>query len=63
MCRRLLLCSRGLQDRGYVSVFLDSPEAAWVPEHLSPKATFKLTVINQTGGEDFSKGGWGAAPR
>lgn len=46
-----------------MSVFLDSPEAAWVPEHLSPKATFKLTVINQTGGEDFSKGGWGAAPR
>jgi hypothetical protein len=57
-CRRLLLCPRGLHsDKSYVSVFLDSPEAGWVPDHLNPKASFKLYLLNQAGsGEDFCKG-------
>lgn len=42
-------------------MFLDSPEAAWVPDHLNPTATFKLWLINQAGkGADFHKGGWGS---
>jgi len=61
-CRRLLLCPKGLHNgKDYVSVFLDSPEAAWVPDHLNPTATFKLWLINQAGkGADFQKGGWGS---
>jgi hypothetical protein len=46
-------------DKSYVSVFLDSPEAGWVPDHLNPKASFKLYFLNQAGnGEDFCKGRW-----
>lgn len=56
--RRMLLCPKGLHaDKTYVSVFLDSPEAGWVPDHLNPRATFKLSILCQTGaGEDFCKG-------
>lgn len=61
-CRRLLLCPYGLHgNKDYLSVFLDSPEAGWVPDHLNPKATFKLTVLNhlEVDGKkvaDFCKG-------
>ena len=50
---------KGLNSNNDVlSVFLDSPEAAWVPDHLNPTAKFKLYLINQAKtAEDYVKGG------
>lgn len=58
MYRRLLLCPKGLHAaKDFIAVYLDSPESGWVPDHLNPKAWFKLTAINQAKvGEDFYKG-------
>lgn len=59
--RRLKLYPTGLglsHDNGWVSLFLVHDDSSWMPPNLTPKATFKLTVINQTGAAaDFSKGG------
>eukprot|EP00883_Tetradesmus_obliquus_P008816 jgi/Sobl393_1/19554/SZX64323.1 len=44
---RLLVCPQGMNAPGQLSVFLDSPEAAFAPANLNPTASFKLTIINQ----------------
>lgn len=57
-CRRLLVCPKGMNAPGQLSVYLDSPEAAFAPANLNPTASFKLVVVNQKspGTGDFFKG-------
>lgn len=59
-CRRQLrLAPAGLSigPEGHTSLYLLHPEALWAPTHLTPKARFKLTAVNQTGAaDDFYKG-------
>jgi hypothetical protein len=48
-CRRLLVFPKGNkqsepQAQEYLAIYLDAPEAAWTPQHMNPKALFKLTV-------------------
>ncbi len=57
--RRKLLCfPRGSQPpHRHLSLFLEYPEAAYTPNHLSPSATFKLIIKNhKEGKDDFVKG-------
>jgi hypothetical protein len=57
-CRRLLVCPQGLNKSHRLSVYLDSPEAAFAPANLNPTASFKLSILNQItpGQGDFFKG-------
>lgn len=32
--------------QNFLAVYLDAPEAAYTPQHMSPNATFKLTLVN-----------------
>ena len=59
--RRKLLCfPRGSQGHRHVSLFLEYPEAAYTPNHLSPHAYFKLIVKNHKDStKDFVKGAAG----
>jgi hypothetical protein len=47
-----------LNAPGQLSIFLDSPEAAFAPANLNPTASFKLTLLNQKtpGQGDYFKG-------
>jgi hypothetical protein len=47
-----------LNHPGQLSIFLDSPEAAFAPANLNPTASFKLSILNQKkpGEGDFFKG-------
>lgn len=56
-CRRILVCPRGMNNPGFLSLYLDSPEAAFAPANLNPTASFRLSIINQkTPGQDYFKG-------
>ena len=44
-CRRLLVFPKG-NKVSQLSVYLDAPEAAYTPLHMSPKCSFKLTLVN-----------------
>lgn len=56
--RRLLVCPKGMNQSTHLSVYLDSPEAAFAPPALNPTASFTLTLINQLDrAQDFHKGG------
>ncbi|KAF6255465.1 hypothetical protein COO60DRAFT_1641474 [Scenedesmus sp. NREL 46B-D3] len=54
---RLLVCPQGMNSPGQLSIYLDSPEAAFAPANLNPTASFKLSILNQKtpGQGDFSK--------
>jgi hypothetical protein len=43
----MLVFPRG-NNTSHISVYLDAPEAAWMPQNLTPKATFWLTLINHS---------------
>jgi hypothetical protein len=47
-----------MNSPGQVSIYLDSPEAAFAPANLNPTASFKLSILNQKtpGQGDFFKG-------
>lgn len=46
---RMLVFPRGNKVQS-LSVYLDAPEATYTPLHMSPKAAFKLVLINQFDG-------------
>ncbi len=49
----MLVFPRGNKaDSEHLSVFLDAPEAAWMPANLNPKASFKLVLVNQLDSTD-----------
>eukprot|EP00775_Hariotina_reticulata_P001261 gene1261-1601_t len=54
---RLLVCPKGLNQKEHLSIYLDSPEAAFAPPNLNPTANFKLSIVNQKnpGAGDFFK--------
>eukprot|EP00878_Enallax_costatus_P010709 GHUV01011185.1.p1 GENE.GHUV01011185.1~~GHUV01011185.1.p1 ORF type:complete len:671 (+),score=192.28 GHUV01011185.1:167-2179(+) len=53
---RILVCPRGMNNPGCLSLYLDSPEAAFAPANLNPTASFKLSIVNQkTPGQDYFK--------
>ena len=56
--RRLLLFPRGNNKQSsMVSVYLDAPEASFTPLSMSPKASFKLGLINHLDpAKSYSKG-------
>ncbi len=61
MNRRLLVFPRGNRV-DQVAIYLDAPEAAWFPPSLNPKASFKLTIVDQNDPPNsFCKGGQGRA--
>jgi hypothetical protein len=47
-----------LNQKEHLSIYLDSPEAAFAPPNLNPTANFKLSIVNQKNPEagDFFKG-------
>lgn len=52
------MCPKGLNQKEHLSIYLDSPEAAFAPPNLNPTANFKLSIVNQKnpGAGDFFKG-------
>ncbi len=46
-----------MNQNTHLSMYLDSPEAAFAPPALNPSASFKLTLLNQLDrAQDFFKG-------
>lgn len=57
----MLICPKGLNQSECLSLYLDSPEAAFAPANLNPTANFKLALLNHKtpGAGDFFKGARG----
>ena len=59
--RRLLVYPRGNKSE-FLAVYLDAPEAPFMPANLNPKASFKLVLVNHKDpARNFHKGGRRAA--